>query len=92
MTNLYFLNSKNEQELVVENVDKKDAGKLALDDLSRRKPEIISYYQRYWEDDHNRMWIDYGSHTEFYIVQEPEMARNLVEKVEHSCNNDYCDL
>lgn len=67
---LYFLNSDDERELVSETVETAEDGlKLAVKDLKTRRPGFITYYQRYWLDDNDDIWIDYGSHTEFYIVE-----------------------
>ena len=31
-----------------------------------------SYYQRIWiEEETNTLWIDVGSHTEFFVIQNP---------------------
>lgn len=66
---LYFSNNKDEKELVSPNVITTEEGlKLAVDDLKTRRPGFISYYQRYWLDDNDDIWIDYGSHTEFYVL------------------------
>ena len=40
----------------------------ALEDLYERNPKFQSYYQRVWKDDNGAVWIDVGSHTEFYVV------------------------
>lgn len=66
---LYFSNNKDEKELVSPNVMTTEEGlKLAVEDLKTRRPGFISYYQRYWLDDNDDIWIDYGSHTEFYVL------------------------
>jgi len=37
-----------------------------------------SYYQRIWiEEETDTLWIDVGSHTEFFVVQNP--TKNLIE-------------
>ena len=98
--NLYFLDRKDKQHLVATNVEEENAVGLALDDLGRRYPEMKSYYQRWWWDDFHRMWIDYGSHIEFYILQEEKYARNIIEGTvtddeKPACNRhnrDWCDI
>lgn len=93
--NLYFLDRNDKQHLVATNVEEENAVGLAIDDLGRRYPEVKSYYQRCWWDDFHRMWIDYGSYTEFYLLQEEEYARNVVEDEKPACNRhnrDYCNI
>lgn len=66
---LYFSNADDERELLYTNLQSIEYGiKLAVDDLETRRPGFISYYQRYWLDDNDDIWIDYGSHTEFYVL------------------------
>ena len=66
---LYFSNADDERELLFTNIHSIEYGiKLAVDDLKTRRPGFISYYQRYWLDDKDDIWIDYGSHTEFYVL------------------------
>lgn len=83
--NLYFLNADNEEILVKEDVKPgtDSMSDVMMEDLKERKPEMRTRYQRMWFDDHNRFWIDFGSHTEFYICHEP---------YEHKCNEDFCEL
>lgn len=89
--NLYFLNADNEEILVKENVGPGADGMsdAALEDLKERKPDFNSHYQRYWWDDHNRFWIDFGSHIEFYICHE-EKDKLVID--DHKCNEDFCEL
>ncbi len=86
--NLYFLDNDNEELLV-----KKNAGpgvdkvlEEALADLKERKPDFVSHYQRCWWDNSRRFWIDFGSHTEFYIYHEPYADE------QDGCGKDYCEL
>ena len=88
--NLYFLDKEDKQHLVATDVEEDNAIDLAIDDLSRRYPELKSYYQRTWWDSFHRYWIDYGSHSEFYLLQEEKYALNLVDSA--TCNKDYCDI
>ena len=95
--NLYFLDKDDKQHLVARDVIEEDATTIALDDLKKRYPEVISYYQRTWWDEYHRYWIDYGSHIEFYLLQEEKYALNVVDAVEEkpACNRhnrDYCDI
>lgn len=38
------------------------------EDLKKRYPHFESHCTRYWLDKNDEFWIDYGSHTEFYVV------------------------
>lgn len=89
--NLYFLNADNEEILVKEAISQNADDMLAeaLNDLKKRKPEVKSLYQRCWWDDHNRFWIDFGSHTEFYICHE---LKDMLTTDDHKCNEDFCEL
>lgn len=89
--NLYFLNADSEEILVKEYVGPGADGMLddAMEDLKERKPKFISYYQRCWWDNHNRFWIDFGSHTEFYICHE---EKDKLVTDDHKCNEDFCEL
>ncbi len=85
--NPYFLNSDSEEILVKENVGPGGASMIdeALTDLKERKPEVKSFYQRCWWDDHQRFWIDFGSNTEFYICHEPK-------DIAKECGEDFCSF
>lgn len=80
--NLYFLDANDKQHLVARNVSEEDAIPKMLIDLYNRYPDFKNYYQRTWWDNFHRYWIDYGSHTEFYILQEEKYALNVVDDVE----------
>lgn len=82
--NLYFIDKDNKQHLVKEDVNAMtgEASTIAMEDLKTRRPDFKSFYQRYWWDNFHRFWIDFGSHTEFYIVQEPKQALHVVEEDE----------
>ena len=95
--NLYFLDKDDKQHLVARDVEEENATAIALNDLKKRYPEVISYYQRCWWDNFHRFWIDYGSHIEFYLLQEEKYALNVVEGSgeKPACNRhnrDYCDI
>ena len=80
---LYFLASDNRQYLVAKDVDPYEHNDVLMtavdEDLAKRRPDFTSYYKRTWFDNYHRYWIDYGSHTEFYICQEPKQALHLEE-------------
>ena len=76
---LYFLDNQNNQHLVKREVDIENVCSEVLEDLKTRKPGYVSFYQRTWWDNYFRYWIDYGSHTEFYILQKPDRALNVVD-------------
>lgn len=42
---------------------------VVLEDLHKRNPKYISYYQRTWKDDNGWTWVDVGSYSEFYIIK-----------------------
>ena len=77
--NLYFLNNDAEEILVKENVGPgaDDILADALEDLKVRYPDYAILDPRCWWDEYKRFWIDYGSHSEFYLAH---------------CGNDYCEL
>lgn len=89
--NLYFLNANNEEILAKRDISQNADDMLAeaLNDLKKRKPEVKSLYQRCWWDDHNRFWIDFGSHTEFYLCHE---AKDMLKKESGKCTKDYCEF
>lgn len=101
MMNLYFVDKDSNQHLVAEDVTEENAWEYAEADLAERRPGFVSYYTRRWYDDFFRHWIDYGSHTEFYILQKPEQALNVVIDAQEddknkpkgpACTKDYCDI
>lgn len=78
--NLYFLDENDNQHLVAEDVEEKAIGNLINIDLVTRIPGFEVYYNtRQWWDSFLRMWIDFGSHTQFYLYQDPNKALNIVE-------------
>lgn len=98
---LYFLDSNcKEHEIGPVSLVKGELASESLyglieEDLETRKPDFTSHYCRMWWDDHSRFWVDFGSHTEFYIAHEPYPERS--ERAAHepyagqSCE-DACDL
>ena len=78
MKKLYFVNFNEEYAFVCDIADDdiqiavskfQIVVSKALEDLRRRYPKFKSYYQRYWEDDEGSIWIDYGSHCQFYVLK-----------------------
>lgn len=73
---LYFLDSNCKEHeigpvsLVEGELANESVHGLIKEDLKTRKPDFTSHYYRIWWDDHDRFWIDFGSHTEFYIAHE----------------------
>ena len=66
---LYFQHSNGKEEYICDIQDDDLYVSIALEDLYRRNPKYQSYYQRKWKDNDGSIWIDVGSHTEFYIVK-----------------------
>ena len=50
---------------------------------------IKSYYQRYWEDD-GKIWVDYGSHTQFLYITDytPEQFAEMISGGTNEDNNN----
>jgi len=69
MKKLYFVNFNGEYEFVCDIAEGDLFISKALDDLYKRYPKFQSYYQRYHEDDEGSIWIDYGSHSQFYVLK-----------------------
>lgn len=67
---LYFQHASVEMTCVCDVEDYSSVLDQVLIDLKHRNKNYISYYQRTWFDDNHWMWIDVGSHTEFYVVKE----------------------
>ena len=72
---LYFRDNKDELEFITEIYDYRgvissvELNEIITADLENRKPGFASYYNRFWLDDNDDMWIDFGSHTEFYVLK-----------------------
>ena len=63
---LFFHNSKGEERVIAEPLNREEVDKeinKLLDDHNFK-----SYYTRVWEAD-NRLILDVGSHTEFFILE-----------------------
>ena len=65
---LYFQHWDGSMEYI-RDIDNEAYVGAALDDLHKRNPKYQSYYQRTWKNDEGCVWIDVGSHSEFYIVK-----------------------
>ena len=66
---LYFQHSDGSESIVCETEEGRYVSD-ALEDLHKRNPNYKTYYQRTYMDGNGWVWIDVGSHTEFYIVKE----------------------
>lgn len=68
---LYFRDNNDELEFITEIQvpESVELNEIITADLKNRKPEFASYYKRFWFDDNNDIWIDFGSHTEFYVLK-----------------------
>lgn len=66
---LYFLDGDGTKHEIARDIAIDYVLTKALADLKTRKPNYISYYQRCWFDNEATLWIDFGSHTEFYIAE-----------------------
>ena len=69
MFDLYFRDNKRIETLVRKGIELGGAMRAIDQDLKKRRPKFISYYKRCWEDNDGNYWIDYGSHSEFYILR-----------------------
>lgn len=67
---LIFLDAYDKRTIVAENIASVESGfNLMYEDLKIRKPDFKSYYTRCSYLPNNVIWIDFGSHTEFYILE-----------------------
>ncbi len=87
--NLYFLDNENKQHLVATDVLEESIGRILELDLVTRKPNFKFRNTRRWWDDFLRMWIDFGSHTEFYLYQDEKKALNVV--VDEDVSSAECE-
>lgn len=62
---LYFKDSGGKEKLLLKNSTKDDIWLEINEYLKEHK--VTSHYQRMFVVD-DRVWIDYGSHTDFFIV------------------------
>ena len=90
--NLYFLDNYGKQHLVVTDAREESIDKIIELDLMTRKPGFKLQNTRRWWDDFIRMWIDFGSHTEFYILQDEKKALNVVADEDTSANCEACRI
>ena len=61
----YFRRSNGDRMLLAENIDRNSAFKVMSKFLADHNYK--SYYTRTWEKD-NELWMDVGSHTQFFIM------------------------
>lgn len=67
---LYFRRATGENVLIGNPTNKAELWKMVDDDLKERAQSgFKSYYKRIWLDGGN-VWIDVGSHVEFYIAKD----------------------
>ena len=66
--NLYFKNSNGGEGLIAQNVDMDNYNFYVQKYLVDKKYK--SYYQRSWFDEDGSIWIDFGSHTEFFVLRD----------------------
>lgn len=93
---LYFLDSNCKEHeigpvsLVKGELANKSVHGLIKEDLKTRKPDFTSHYYRVWWDDYERFWIDFGSHTEFYIAHASEGYKPYPERNEGAADGSVC--
>lgn len=90
--NLYFLDGDSKQHLVATDVREEIIGKIIEVDLVTRKPDFKFRNTRRWWDDFLRMWIDFGSHTEFYLYQDEKKALNVVVDEDTGAECEACRI
>lgn len=74
---LKFLNKKNEEIEIIKSSDKENINKAMNDYLNKIK--FKSYYTRINFENEKRIIIDYGSHSEFFIVESENDKENMFE-------------
>lgn len=62
---LYRGENLNSSVIVAKNIENKDALFKAIEENTSN---IKVYYYRFWVDDSNYLHIDYGSHSDFFII------------------------
>ena len=65
---LYFIDHTGKEWLVEKGVSEEDFVSRSLKDLETRRPNLMSHYQRVFENDLGFRILDFGSHTEFYAL------------------------
>lgn len=74
MRNLYYLHRDGQLELVgVAPTNEKSVYEIANNFIATIYPNFKIYYYRTWDETPNEMWIDYGSHDEFFIWKGKEV-------------------
>lgn len=67
---LYFVDKNGKREFIQDlTTDGVEITDIVDKDLKNRRPKFMSYYKRMWLDDDDNLWVDFGSHTEFYVVE-----------------------
>lgn len=62
---LYRGENLNSATIVAENIKNKDE---LFKVIEKNTSDIKVYYYRFWADDNNYLHIDYGSHSDFFII------------------------
>lgn len=68
MYNLFFNNQYDENEFIV-NCIEKDIMKNIKEFVKRINPNFKIYYIRSWIDEDDKIWYDVGSHNEFFFAE-----------------------
>lgn len=80
MAKLYFRNSRGNEELcTIGEIDEGNVVSEINKDLAKRNPKYKMPYTRVWRNDAGELWVDVGSHTEFYILKEDKVKDGNVE-------------
>ena len=67
---LIFLDANGERRFVADGIlTDVDGFYQMYEDLKTRRPEFKSYYTNCSYLNDSSIWIDFGSHTEFYILE-----------------------
>ena len=82
---LYFENSYGKRKFISHVNSLKETYAL-IDDILEEY-HYKSYYIRLWyEKDKKELWIDVGSHSEFFIITEVEENSNIIKNLEDNKN------
>lgn len=70
---LYFRRANGEEIFIGNPTNKKEMLQMVDQDINMRaQPGFKSYYKRIWLDGGN-IWIDVGSHVEYYIAKNVDL-------------------
>ena len=76
---LYHGKSPTEENIIYDNIiDREDLNLKMAEFLN--KINFKSYYYRFWASDNNYLHIDYGSHSDFFIIDAKIMDEPEVQK------------